>query len=152
MREMKKTNVCTSGIALGLVAGGLLLNSPVQSCALFQPFRLEAIKNATMVFRGLVVDYSPRIGASPASIEFKIIEVYRGDRYDTLKLSWPNETFETPRAWNGPTELIVGAMPNQMPSALSNERLAVFQEPCSTAFLLEDTAATRDKVRALIGR
>src|SRR5688500_6838369 len=61
--RVRKTNFLTSGIALGLVAGGLLLNSPAQSCAVFRPFRLEAIKNAAMVFRGLVVDYSPRIGA-----------------------------------------------------------------------------------------
>jgi hypothetical protein len=149
---MKKLTFARAAIALGLVAGVLLLNSPAQSCAVFRPFRFEAIKNATLVFKGRVVDYSPRIGKAPATITFKIIEMYRGDRYDTLKLTWPNETFGTPLTWDHSPEAIVAAIRNPLPPALSKEQFAVFQETCSSAFLLEDTAATREKVRALISR
>jgi hypothetical protein len=144
------------------LVGGLLLNSSAWSCVVFQPFRFEAIKAASIVFRGRVINYGPRVGNAPATIEFKIVEVYRGDHSDQLKLSWPNETFETPRTWTGSPEVIVAAVPNPYHahlndprfnarlSALAKEPFAVFQEACSSPFLLEDTSENRSKVRALL--
>ena len=122
--------IIRAAVALGLVVGALLLNSPARSCAVFNPFRLEAIRNAPIVFKGQVVDYSlvrhPQ-GFDFATFTFKIVETYRGDVYDMLKLSWLNETFGLPKKWDIP-DLIVAAIPSSHP--FLGVPFSVFQETC----------------------
>jgi hypothetical protein len=127
-----------------------LLSSPAWSCAAFQDFRIEAIKDATLVFRGRVVDYSPPNKKRIATIALRIVEMYRGDRRHTLRLSWRNSTFELPRTWDQPKELIVAAEPNVAPDVFQDP-FGVLQEACSSPFLLDDTEQNRKKVRALVG-
>jgi hypothetical protein len=152
---MRKPTSVRAAVGLGLIAGGLLWNSPAQSCSAFRGFRLEAITKATLVFRGQVVDYSlvyrPE-GSRFATITFKIVDVYRGDRYDTLTLSWPNSTFALPETWRRPTDLVVAAVPNGDRASLYGQPLGVLQESCSEPFLLKDTEELRAKVRALLGQ
>ena len=76
--------------------------------------------------------------------------MYRGDCRDTLRLSWRNSTFELPRTWHRPKELIVAAEPN-VPPDVFQEPFGVLQEACSSPFLLNDTEENRKKVGALVG-
>ena len=146
-------SLARAAIAVSVVGTALLLSSPAQSCTVYQNFRLEAIKNASVVFRGRVVDYT--VARDPrfrfATIGFKLVELYRGEWSDPLRLAWYNSTFQLPATWHQSPDAIVAAVPNPYPTA-SNERLAVLQEACSSPFLLEDTPKIRDKVRALVAR
>lgn len=138
----------------------MLVNSSAWSCIMARPFRLEAIRNAPIIFSGRVIDYLPRsVTGGPATIEFEMIEVYRGDRDDTVRLSWSNETFGIPATWPYAPEVIVAAKPNPYRNrteprmvAWAKEHLVVFQESCSVPFFLADTPQIRAKVRALIGQ
>jgi hypothetical protein len=145
---MRRSTAAT--FALSLWAAGLLLSSPAHSCIAYQDFRIESVKNAALVFRGRVIDYEPAIQKWIAAITFSVVEMYRGDRRPRLRLTWRNSTFELPRTWNQPKELIVAAEPN-VPPDVFQEPFGVLQEACSSPFLLNDTAENRMKVRALVG-
>ena len=138
------------------------------ACRTYAPFQIEDIARADVVFTGQLIRYdlvSP--GRSNSLDEYALLtvrvdKVLKGNASGDVQLYWWNSTFGVPKKLQRDGRILIAAvsadrtgLPLRGPSATvfpsrRPDLLQVLQAPCSTAFILIDTAKGEENVRAVL--
>jgi hypothetical protein len=136
---------------IGIAIAILLFATPAQACIVPTPLKIdEALRTATVVFRGHLVNYVPGVRREPATITFKVTEKLRGRLPDQVVVSWIAGVFTTPPQWVRSKDVIVAAVAETAKDG--GPGLRVIHDGCSAAFMLSDTERNRTMIYNQVGK